>query len=342
MKLRLLPVFLAVVAIILVARDGFNEIAGNPDSPVTVTPGAGESQAGSALHEARLELAEALDVQPLAIRLVRVDHAGWDGCLGVYEKDALCTQQFIGGYLAFFEHGGKQYRFHFAGDEFIGPIDPAEHARVSDGEPVPYELRADLDGLMAEYARREVALRTGAAPDSVVTLNIIPVQFGNNCQGYKPASSGVACLAKGPLNRGSFVDIEAAGEAYRYSAGRNGVIYFDLTQGEAIESPPQIDVINATEIRKNLATRAGIPLDRVSFQSYRDVIWPDSCMGVYRPDALCAQALLRGYLAILVDLGTGTTYEYHGSGEIIVPAFALAEGWRVGEPAPIDPYTFPG
>lgn len=80
----------------------------------------------------------------------------------------------------------------------------------------------------------------------------------------------------------------------------------------------------------DLARRLGVPPGQVSVASFRRVTWPDGCLGVYRPDAVCTQALVEGWLAVLRD-GSGKEYRYHG-GDGHVLAASFEAGARIGEP----------
>jgi hypothetical protein len=85
-------------------------------------------------------------------------------------------------------------------------------------------------------------------------------------------------------------------------------------------------------MREDLAKRLGKPLTQVSILNYRDVTWPDGCIGVRKPGGVCTQALVPGFLAVLSD-GGGREYEYHGAGASFVAA-SLEPGAVVTAPLP--------
>jgi hypothetical protein len=68
------------------------------------------------------------------------------------------------------------------------------------------------------------------------------------------------------------------------------------------------------QLRADLAARLGVDIADVSVKSYQDVTWPDGCLGVINPAALCVQGLTDGYLAVLSG-PDGTEYRYHGGGQ---------------------------
>jgi hypothetical protein len=75
---------------------------------------------------------------------------------------------------------------------------------------------------------------------------------------------------------------------------------------------------------KALAAALGISADQIRLVSLEAVEWPDSCLGVTRIDALCAQGVVPGYRIILV--AAGQQYEYHtnADGTALTPAGELA------------------
>lgn len=66
------------------------------------------------------------------------------------------------------------------------------------------------------------------------------------------------------------------------------------------------------DMRRDLAGRLSVDIEKVPIQSFENVTWPDSCMGVHYPYATCLAALTDGFVAILSD-DEGQTYVYHGS-----------------------------
>jgi hypothetical protein len=62
----------------------------------------------------------------------------------------------------------------------------------------------------------------------------------------------------------------------------------------------------------DLAGRLGIAEDQITVKSVEFVEWPDTCLGIARPDVVCATVITPGY-RILFE-ATGRTYEYHTDG----------------------------
>jgi len=58
-----------------------------------------------------------------------------------------------------------------------------------------------------------------------------------------------------------------------------------------------------------LAARLNIDPETIAVVSSEPTEWPDACLGVEKPDTLCAQVITPGYKVILEH--NGTQYEYH-------------------------------
>lgn len=51
-------------------------------------------------------------------------------------------------------------------------------------------------------------------------------------------------------------------------------------------------------VQKALADELALPMDQVTLQEYREVQWPDACLGFPEPGEVCAQTITPGYLMI--------------------------------------------
>jgi hypothetical protein len=123
----------------------------------------------------------------------------------------------------------------------------------------------------------------------------------------------------------------ADNKTYRYHAGSIGVIATDFETGEFIYEPEGNIRVSQQLMRQDLARRLSAPVDKVELVSYRKVTWPDGCLGVYKPDTVCTQALVDGFLALLAG-PDGKTYHYHGgpAGDFVAASFE--PNARIGEP----------
>ncbi|MCC7365702.1 MAG: hypothetical protein IT303_15165 [Dehalococcoidia bacterium] len=318
---------LAVVAAAVAMRDG-------GDTPVSSTPGGNEPVPANAapLHEARLDLAQRLGVPAKDAALLHARHAGFDGCLGVYHPDTACTEQFLGGYIAVYKAGSAEYRYHFGGGRFVA-ASFASSARIDDGMPVEAALRADFGALFAGYARHDAALRTGTPVEQLVVTAIVPVVFPDGCLGfYRPdvmcdmaISPGVIVLLAGP-----------GGEEYRYHAGGASdqwtLVAVSFETGTVQTQPDAGLVARQLAVREDLAGRLGVHVGTVSVTQYREVTWPDGCLGIVEEGRVCTAALVDGWL-MRVAAG-GTEYRYHGGSGDAFRAASFVPGAELRDPLP--------
>jgi hypothetical protein len=75
-----------------------------------------------------------------------------------------------------------------------------------------------------------------------------------------------------------------------------------------------------------LASQLGVEPGAISIVKQRPVLWPDSCLGIYQPDHVCAPAIEPGF-ALRLQAGQGI-YDYH---------LDMSGAHLVGVPAPAAP-----
>jgi hypothetical protein len=318
----------AAAVLFALAGVGIGFALSDEDEPVSNGGGGGHARDSGDLHDARADAARRAGVPILEVRLIELRNAGFDGCLGVIDPLALCTEIFISGHIAIFEVDGAQYRYHFGGGEWVGPLDPGE---AGDGFPVPAEMRSDLNRLLAEYVRQEFAVRSGQDVEDVVIAWIAPTTFGNACLGYQ--TDGENCSAKGPLTQGALVRLSSPDGNAVYSVSERGVRFHDPEGGRSLVEA-DVDLIKPqSEIRNDLAERLGAELGEVSVTSFRLVTWPNGCLGVEKPEATCLAALTDGFLATVAG-PDGTEYRYHGSSDGFWIAASFETGATITEPLP--------
>jgi len=307
------PPFLAGAAAVFVLLSSCGDKS--PDKPVSATPGGPTvTTSASPLHEARLDLAKRINVDPQKVALKEVKEAGWDGCLGVEVPGQACTMIFMGGYIGFFEASGRRYRYHFGGRQFVATDFVNGTAR--DGSPVPPELMPDFSALLAAYARFDLGLRLAVPPTGLATEWIIPTTFTDSCLDV-PGAKG--CLG-GPV-QGAIVGVAEGTVSHTYHVGeRGGIVYLGKQAGGILRSPGAREAAAVQpEMRQDLAKRLGVPVETISVVTFHRVTWSDGCIGVNPPGRVCTQALVDGYFALLAD-SAGKQYEYHGSGSGFIAA----------------------
>lgn len=331
-------VAIALVAGVAAFASGGGDTPVNDDEPVDSGDGAAVPDAPPhLLHDARLDLAGRLDLDPLAdVQLASLEVAGWDGCLGVYEPDTACTEQFIAGAIAHFEAEGERYRYHLGDGRFIA-TDFVE-GDVQDGMDVQSELRPDTVAMMNRYVRGDLALRKDVEPAEITTTVLAPVTFSDGCLGFEEGSSG----CDDALVPGAIVLLEYEGEEARYHVSQDGgVIPVSFTGGQATIDVNQNVREVQQDMREDAASELDIAADAVSIDSFRIVDWPDGCLGVHQDGSVCTEAVVEdGFIAFLV--ADGKSYRYHGSPDEFIGIEFLDGDVRIGEPLPPDEGTTGG
>lgn len=303
------------------------------DGTVSATPGGSAKLGESTLHLTRMDASRQAKVAPLDVRVVSLRHAGWDSCLGfTTSPKQACMELFVGGYIARFHTGGKEWRYHIGGNQWVGPVDPAK-GTVNDGSPVPPEIRADLNSVLAQYVRAELTQLRGkdtAGQVTAVVTAIAPVGMSSSCLGFALDSNPV-CTAD--LVLGAVVLLEASnGKTYRYHVAQGGVLATDFEKGKVIVQPDPADLSLQERMRADLASRLKQAPGRISMVAFRHVTWPDGCLGIQLPGRMCTQALVPGFYAEVAD-EAGNIYRYHGANGQFVNA-TLEAGANLGPPPP--------
>lgn len=311
----------ALAGVLAVAVVALGDGGDDPDTAASATPPAGgsappgatEVTAISPLPEIRRDLATRFSVAPGDVELVRLAHAGWDGCLGVRQPGQACSEQFIAGYIALFTlPGGQQAEYHIGGGRSVGPIDRAT-AQVDDGVPVAPEMRVDFDSILADYARDDLGIRLNLARP-VTVLQVVPFELDHQC--LLPCDTHAA-----------FVALQAGSEGFAYVVNSERPLEYKGREDPRTGGDAEVQLA----MRGDLAGRLGIPLAQVSVVQYRLVTWPDGCLGAEKPGEVCSQSLVPGFLAVLE--AAGMRYEYHGAGEHFI-AVAFERDVRVSPPLP--------
>lgn len=317
-RMRLFAVLGAVVglavagAIVIVVASG----GGDPDEPVSATPvPAGQPRPDSGqygwLHVARMDLAGRLKVAPLDVSLVEMRDAAWDGCYGVKKPGQGCRELLAAGLIAFFEANGTRYRYHLAGGQVLATDFQPAGTTIEDGFPAPLEIAVDVLALVGEYARQDFALRHQADVTKVTVYHLMHLGRGAG---------------------GAELGVER-GRAELYTYAMDTGVAWQGPGGFSAFGPPDSTVLEVQALmRVDLAQRLNVPGDSVGIASYREVTWPNGCIGVERPGAVCSQALTDGFLAIL-RAPDGTLYRYHGIDTRFI-AVSFVSGATIGEPMP--------
>lgn len=338
-----------IVATVAALDDG-DDTGNTPIAPGEPTPGdpnGGVGDEATALHEARLDLARRLGVDPETLRLTSIRDAGFDGCLGVVVDNGVCTEIFIAGAIATFEpeDGSKSYRYHIGGGRFIAT--DFQDGRVNDGLPAG-DVSPELSRTLIQgYLRGDLALALGVDIDDIEVDEFERVRWSDSCLGI--AHPAILCAAGVVDGYRAVLKADGKDGEYLYHGALNGpyVAAWALNPGDGYiigeplpSDPGQGDGDGGRikeprqAMREDLAEKLGVDLDDVDIEDFDDVTWPDGCVGVYRNDALCTQTLIDGWLAILTVDGDDTEYRYHGTydGGFVAVWELDPANFRIGDP----------
>lgn len=80
-----------------------------------------------------------------------------------------------------------------------------------------------------------------------------------------------------------------------------------------ISTPPNLIKL----VRKDLAQRTKIPLQKISVKNSKPMTWSDGCLGLAKTDELCTQMLIQGWQIILNDDRKNWIYRTDSQGKVI-------------------------
>lgn len=73
----------------------------------------------------------------------------------------------------------------------------------------------------------------------------------------------------------------------------------------------------ATAVRQDLSRQTGIPLGKLKVTSATPEQWPNGCLGLAKPDELCAQLLVEGWRVVVSDGSQTWVYRTDGTGQTL-------------------------
>ena len=194
----------------------------------------------------------------------------------------------------------------------VAPTPAEPTAETPTEEPNPVDVPA------ANAAVQALAALLGIDPSLITVVDVEAVEWSDSCLGIVRID---AICAQG-IVPGYRIKLEADGRQYTYHTNEDGTaLAIAPLAAEAVE--PGV----AAAVVKALAQALGLDEYRVNVVSVEAVEWNDSCLGVVRIDALCAQGVVPGYRLMLEV--NGQLYEYHtnadGSALTIAPVAGSAE-----------------
>lgn len=151
--------------------------------------------------------------------------------------------------------------------------------------------------------------------DQIALIFTEAVTWRDGCLGVQ--RPGVMCTQA--LVDGYRIILEANGKRYEIRTNESGsqVVIAGGTETESLIE---------TALIRQLADNLGSNADDISVVSNASVEFPDACLGVAMPEAMCAAVITPGRIVVLE--ANGIQYEYHVSedGNLVQPA-TLALAW---------------
>lgn len=168
--------------------------------------------------------------------------------------------------------------------------------------PTPFDAPL-LPPMAALAAQKAMAAQLGVDAEDIIIAEIEQVQWNDSCLGLGgPAES---CLQV--ITPGFRVILVHNDIGYTFHTNDDGSV---LRQGEQIEvqsTGGQEQVVQA--VATALAAMIGVPVDSLKLQKFEQQEWSDSCLGLGRPDEMCAQVITPGYA--IEFLADGKVYTIH-------------------------------
>lgn len=196
-----------------------------------------------------------------------------------------------------------------------GPVAVPTEVAPTPAKPTtesPTEEPDQVQTPAANAALQALAALLGIDPSLITVVEVKAVEWSDSCLGIVRID---AICAQGVVP-GYRITLEADGRQYIYHTNEDGAaLALAPVAAEAVEASVAAAVVKA------LAQALGIDGYRVNVVSVEAAEWSDSCLGVVRIDAMCAQGLVPGY-RLMVE-ANGQLYEYHtnadGSALTIAP-----------------------
>ncbi|YAI82116.1 MAG: hypothetical protein ACQJCO_00455 [cyanobacterium endosymbiont of Rhopalodia sterrenbergii] len=89
----------------------------------------------------------------------------------------------------------------------------------------------------------------------------------------------------------------------------------ETSQPIILQSEPPTTVINA--VLKKASNLIGIETSILEIKVYEAKTWPDSCLGLARPDEFCTQTLVEGWRIEVTNGSKTWVYRTNGDGKVI-------------------------
>ncbi|MGQ0604664.1 MAG: hypothetical protein ACT4QE_23540 [Anaerolineales bacterium] len=165
-------------------------------------------------------------------------------------------------------------------------------------------------------AMKALAELLGISMDQIKVIRTEAAQW-DGCYGI--GYPFVACAKM--LIQGYKIVLEANGHQYQFHANEDGSSAFWAAW--EVPSPEGAAV-------KALVDKLGVTVPEIKLVTVEAAEWPDSCLGVSRPEARCAQVITPGYRVVLDYGGQAFTFHTNADGSAVIEALATLSWNRQG------------
>jgi hypothetical protein len=163
----------------------------------------------------------------------------------------------------------------------------------------------------AVLARKTLAAELGIAESSIRVQSVAAAEWPD---------ASLGCPRKGMqyaqvITHGHRVALEAGGRAYDVHVSGSEAVVCDAAKkgGEHLAAAARLSEL----ARRDLASRLGVPAEKVKTILLRPRTWPDASLGCPKPDMSYAQMETKGFV-IELEAG-GKKYRYHSDMQRLVP-----------------------
>lgn len=282
MKKSLMIWILSAVLLLSACTPGVPAITPLPATPTPTYPPPQDAPIlpPAAALAVQKVLAEQLGLALDEVAITEVEAVDWpDGCLGLAGPEELCTQAIVPGFRVALTVSGQVYEFRTNRDGSAWRQADASDAR---------RLTERAAALLAEVA--------GLKLEAIRYLRMEEIQWPNACLGVQEADEMCAEV----ITPGYKFELENDGHTYLLHANRQ------LTAGR-LGGPAEL--VAALKVRQVAAQEMNTALVTVRLVSVEMVEWPNSCLGIEKPEMACLMVISPGY-RVTLEVG-GQSLEYH-------------------------------
>lgn len=281
------------------------------------TPGEREDlepEVAALVDRAIEDLAKTLGISADRIALESVESVQWrDSSLGCPIPGQSYLTVITPGYRIRLTTDGEVYEYH---TDRNSQVVTCEEKESSD------QAGTGDEAAMAaiKRVRADLAARLGVEPSDIGVASVTPETWPTSALGCPQPGRSYAQV----VTPGYAIVLVAGDGTYVYHASEDAFVMCESDAGEVklAEPPAEEPILDPTLARlvelarRDLSAQKGIPYERITLQSAREVDWRDSSLGCPEAGSAYLTVITPGYL-ILLD-ADGETYQYHADQKRVV------------------------